>query len=283
LQLEQGSQLVALKEYELLGESVSEEEKFLMLRQPQLESLRAALHAAQAKLEQARVNLNRTEIRAPFNAVISSRMANLGTRVTTGTDLATLVGTNAYWVEVSVPVSQLRWIDIPQSGAELGAPVKVYDQAAWGPGVSRAGRVARLSAALEEKGRMARLLVEVPDPKGLEKENAGKAGLLLNSYVRVEIEGRELTSTAAIGRNLLRDDDTVWIMDRENRLDIRPVDIVYRGDKEVYLTAGIETGERLITSHLPTPVQGMLLRLPGDPEPQKTPQADYQTETTEKQ
>lgn len=280
LQLERGNQLVALKEFELLGESVSEDEKFLMLRQPQLLDLRAALSVSESKLEQARINLKRSEIRAPFNSVIVSRAVNLGTRVTTGSDLAMLVGTDAYWVEVSVPVSRLRWIDIPQSQSELGAPVKIYDQAAWGTGVNRVGRVARLSAALEEKGRMARLLVEVPDPRGLEKENAGKPDLLLNSYVRVEIEGRELASTAALDRSFLRDSDTVWIMDQENRLDIRPVDIVFRGEKEVYLAAGVESGERLIISHLPTPVQGMLLRLPGDPEAQNNAKLNIQPGAT---
>lgn len=283
LQLERGNQLVSQKEFELLGESVSDEEKSLMLRQPQLENLRAALAAAEARLDQARINLQRAEIRSPFNAIVFSRDVNLGTRVTIGSELATLVGTDAYWVEVSVPVSRLRWISIPQARSEQGAPVRIYDQAAWGDGVSRAGRVARLSAALEEKGRMARLLVEIPDPQALKKRNSGKPGLLLNSYVRVEIEGQELMSSAAISRDLLRDDDTVWIMDRENRLDIRKVDIAFRGEKEIYLTAGIESGERLITSLLPTPVQGMPLRLPGGSEKKKASGSSDQPDRTGKQ
>lgn len=268
LQLEQGNQLVSLKEFELLGESVSDEEKYLMLRQPQLENLQAALSAAKSRLKQAQINLQRAEIRAPFNSVVFSRAVNLGTRVTTGSDLAMLVGTDAYWIEVSVPVSRLRWIAIPQSRSEQGALATVYDQAAWGDGVKRTGRVARLSAALEEKGRMARLLVEVDDPQALEKNNSGKPRLLLNSYVRVEIEGQNLESTAAISRDLLRDNDTVWVMDRESRLDIRKVDVAFRGEEEIYLASGLENGERLITSLLPTPVQGMPLRLPGEPEQQ---------------
>jgi len=283
LLLEQGNQLVSQKEFELLGESVSDEEKSLMLRQPQLESLRANLSAAKARLEQAQVNLQRAEIRAPFNAIVVSRDVNLGSRVTTGSELALLVGTDAYWVEVSVPVSRLRWINIPQAYSEQGAQAKIYDQAAWGDGVNRVGRVARLSAALEEKGRMARLLVEVPDPQSLKKRNSGKPGLLLNSYVRVEIEGQELMSSAAISRDLLRDDDTVWIMDQDNRLDIRKVDIAFRGEEEVYLTAGLESGERLITSLLPTPVQGMPLRLPGDPETKKASESSEQPNKTGKQ
>lgn len=283
LQLEQGNQLVALKELELLGESVSDEERFLMLRQPQLENLRAALSVAESRLEQARINLQRTEIHAPFNAIVYSRDVNLGTRVTSASDLAMLVGTDAYWVEVSVPVSRLRWIDIPQSRSEQGALVRVYDQAAWGDGAYRTGQVVRLSAALEEKGRMARLLVEIPDPQALKKDNSRKPRLLLNSYVRVEIEGQEIASTAAITRDLLRDNDTVWVMDEDNRLDIRKVDIAFRGEEEIYLTAGIESGERLITSLLPTPVQGMPLRLPGDQGKQEKAESNEQSDKAVKQ
>lgn len=269
LQLEQGNQLVALKEFELLGEPVSEEEKNLMLRKPQLENLRAALNIARSKQEQTRVNLQRTEITAPFNALVMERYVDLGTRVNSASDLARLVGTDAYWVEVSLPVGQLRWINIPKTQSATGARARIYDRAAWGDALYRDGRVARLSATVEEKGRMARLLVEVADPLALLKENSDKPGLLLNSYVRVDLEGRQLTSTAAISRDFLRDGDTLWIMDREDKLDIRTVEIVFRGEKEVYIASGVATGERLITTILPTPVQGMSLRLSGEGQQQE--------------
>jgi RND family efflux transporter MFP subunit len=261
LQIEQGNQLVAQKEYELLGETVSEEETSLMLRRPQLDNLRAALEAAQARLEQARINLRRTEIAAPFNAVVQSREINIGTRVSEGTALTTLIGTDSYWVEVSVPVSQLRWIRIPNSENEEGSMVRVYDRAAWGEGAWRTGKVIRLSAGLEEQGRMARLLVKVVDPLALLPENAGAPRMLIGSYVRVEIEGRELPSAAAIDRNLIQDGDTLWIMDDENRLDVRQVEIAFRGREQVLVTGGIEPGERLVVSPLPGPAPGMALRL----------------------
>lgn len=261
LQMEQGNQLVARKEYELLGETVSEEEKALMLRQPQLDTLHASLEAAQARLEQARIDLKRTEIAAPFNAMVQSREVNIGTRVSEGTALAMLIGTDVYWVEVSVPVSQLRWIKIPQAEGEEGSPVRVYDQAAWGSEAFREGKVIRLAAALEEQGRMARLLVEVPDPLALQPKNAGRPKMLIDSYVRVEIEGRDLPSAAVIDRELIRDGDTLWIMDKEGRLDIRAIDIAFRGRDYVLVTAGVADGERLVVSALSTPVPGMPLRL----------------------
>lgn len=264
IELEQGNQLVAQREYELLGEPVSATEKSLMLRKPQLENLKAALDASQAKLDQARIDLQRTEIKAPFNAVVQARDVNLGSRVTASTALATLVGTDAYWVEVSVPVSQLRWIVIPKNKNETGSLVKIYDQAAWGKDGFRTGRVIRLAADLESEGRMARILVQVADPLALNPENAKAPRLLLGSYVRVTIEGRQVANAAALGREQIRDGDQVWIMDAANQLDIRHVDILYRGKDQVLISTGIDAGERLVVSDLSAPIQGMSLRLKDD-------------------
>jgi multidrug efflux pump subunit AcrA (membrane-fusion protein) len=112
---------------------------------------------------------------------------------------------------------------------------------------------------------MARLLVEVADPLALLPENAGAPRMLIDSYVQVEIEGRELPSAAAIERDVLRDGDTLWVMDDENRLDVRKIEIAFRGRERVLVTGGIEAGERLVVSPLPGPVPGMALRLEESP------------------
>ncbi len=264
LQLEQGNQLIAQKEYELLGQPVTEAELSLILRQPQLDSLRASLEAAQVKLEQAKVDLARTEISAPFNAVVQTREVNVGSRVGESTALATLVGTDEYWVEVSVPVSQLRWIKIPQAKGEVGSLVKIFDNAAWGAEAYREGRVIRLAAGLETQGRMARLLVQVKDPLALSAGSLGKPRLLIDSYVQVQIEGLALPSAVALDRSLLRDGDNLWLLDDQGRLEIRPVSVAFKGRDQALITAGVAPGEQLVTSDLAAPVAGMALRVSED-------------------
>lgn len=261
LQIEEGNQLVAQKEYKLLGETVSEQEKALILRKPQLENLKATLEAARAKRDQARVDLARTKIKAPFNAVVQSREVDLGTRAGESSVLATLVGTDVYWVRVSVPVSQLRWLRIPQSDKEKGALVRIYDEAAWGEGVFRQGRVIRLESGLEEEGRMARLLVRVEDPLGLQAEDEKTPRMLLGSYVRVEIEGKSVASGVGINREYIRDGNTVWVMDADGNLAIRPVQIAFRGADQLIITGGINPGEKMVISDLATPVAGMPLSI----------------------
>jgi len=281
LAMEMGYQSVAKREYELLGQTVEDGDEALVLRRPQLESARATCDAAKAAkeaaegaaqaaqaaqaaaevaLQKASLDLERTTLRAPFNAVVETRYADLGSQAAVGAPLATLVGTDAYWVEVSVPVDQLKWIHIPRAGGEAGSPVRVYNEAAWGPKTYRAGTVIRLKSALEQQGRMARVLVEVPDPLGMAGGTGATPPMLIGSYVSAEIEGDELADVVALDRDLLRDGDQVWVMDDTGKLRIRPVEIAHRGRERVLVSGGLAVGERVVTTNLAAAVEGMPLR-----------------------
>lgn len=264
LKLELGQQLVAKREYELLGEVIREEDEELVLRMPQLAAARGRVAAAKAALEQARLDLERTHIVAPFNSIVREKGVDVGDVVTATTVVATLAGTDAYWIEVSVPVDDLGWIDIPRSAAERGSAVTIRNDAAWGPGASRSGRVLRLAGDLEEQGRMARLLVELEDPMSLEASNAGAPVLLIGSYVRAEIEGHELSEVVSLPRDFLHENDTVWVVGEQSRLDVRHVEIAYRGRDTVLVSEGLEHGDRVIRTDLAAPVGGMLLRVSED-------------------
>ncbi len=259
-ELELGQQSIAKREFELLGESIEEEDRDLVLRKPQLETVRAVLDTAKAALEQAELDLERTRITSPFNSIVKSREVNLGAYVTSATRLTSLVGIDEYWVEVLVPVAQLKWIRIPDTKKEIGSSVRIYNETAWGEKVYRTGYVTRLASELEEEGRMAQILVSVKDPLSQKTGNNGASEMIIGTYVRVEIEGTDLTSVAAIDRKLLRDGDQVWIMTPAGELEIRPVQIQYRGREQVLINEGIQSGEKIIVTDLTAPVPGMPLR-----------------------
>jgi len=182
--------------------------------------------------------------------------------VSAGSPLGTLVGTDAFWVEVSVPLWDLRWIAVPRNG-EKGPAVRLYHEAAWGPGVFRTGVVKRLAPELEPRGRMARLVVEVADPLCLRPENKDKPVLMLDAYVRAVVQGSRLENVVELPRLALRDGDKVWVMDGEDKLAIREVGIVWRGRDAVCVDRGLAEGDRLVTSDIGAPVTGMPLRLRG--------------------
>jgi hypothetical protein len=115
---------------------------------------------------------------------------------------------------------------------------------------------------LETQGKLTRLLVAVDDPFCLKAENRDLPQLLMGSYISAEIQGQTLNSGFPIQVSHLRQNDTaVWIMDEAGRLEVRPVQIAFRGPESVYVTKGLAENEQLVVTDIAAPVPGMPLRV----------------------
>jgi len=256
LKLEEGQRDIAAHEWEILedGNDTSEVDRELALRVPHMKYRTAKLEAAKAELKKAKLDLTRTEIRAPFNAVVVERKTDLGTQAMVQDALAVLAGSDVFYVRASIPVDRLQWIQCdPENGSEVIVTRST--------GEDRNGRVIRLESALEEKGRMARVLIAVKNP--LE----GGHPLLLNEYVHIEIVGSAIEQAFRIPRSALRDDQFVWLATEKNTLEIREVEVAWRDATEVFVSGGISDGDRLILTSFSAPIHGMKLRIAGDPPP----------------
>ena len=271
--IEEGQQAIAKQEFELLGQDVSETDRDLILRKPQLQTMAAKLKIAQAQLQQAKLDLKRTTIHAPFDALVLERNVNVGSHITTASAISQLVGIDSYWVQVSVPADQLKWITVPNTTGQTGSSVRIYNEAAWGKKIFRTGHVIRLSGTLEEAGRMAQLIVAVNDPLALKPGNSNLPSLIIDSYVRVEIQGKQLHDVFQVERTALQHDDTLHLF-VDGQLDIRQVDILHRGPKHVIIHDGLVANELLITSDLSAPVANMPLRTEASSQLAKTGQVN---------
>jgi RND family efflux transporter MFP subunit len=259
LKLELGHQQVAKREWELLnqGKPAQDMEKELALRQPHLSKVRADLSAAEAELKAAMLDLERTHITVPFNAMVRSKSVDRGSQVTSQEPLAELVGTDAYRIQVSLPVDRLEWIDVPVQAGDSGSKARII----YGQDHECSGKVIRLMGDLATEGRMARILVEVADPLGLKASNKDRTPLLIGEYVRVKILGRKLNNVFQIPRTALKDNSSIWIVSDNQTLEIRKVRPVWRDADVVLLQDGLTPGEQLIVSDLPAPVEGMAVRV----------------------
>jgi RND family efflux transporter MFP subunit len=251
----------ARQDYALLGDTLSREREALVLRKPQLNAVKARLKAAEAAVDQARLNLERTAIRAPFDAQLLGRNANVGAQVGPGDSLGQLIGTDKYWVTVAVPTAQLKWLDFPKTARQRGAPVKLTSPNAWPEGAYRTGYLFKLLGTLEGNTRMARAIVEVPDPLALQPKNTGKPRLMVGAFLEAHLEGEALDSVVRLNRDLLREDETVWVMQKDS-LDIREVEVVLKDSEYAYIRSGLEAGEQVVQTNLSTVVEGAALRLP---------------------
>ena len=129
-----------------------------------------------------------------------------------------------------------------------------------GESVQWAGWVERLLGDVTENGRMARVLVLVPDPLGLKPSNGPRSSLLLGEYVRVEILGPTLPQTIVLPRSSLREEERVWVYNAQGELEIRQVEVALRRRDSVLIQAGLADGDRVVTSSLPAALPGMRLQ-----------------------
>ena len=229
----------------------------LLVKAPQLSAAKAMLTAEKAEVQKARLNLARTRIRAPFNAIVRAKNVDIGSQVSAQEKLAELLGTDEYWIQASIPVDRLSWIKIPRHPAESGSKVRIFYRNAD----DRTGRIIKLLGALETEGRMARILVQVKDPLGLKTAGKSQLPLLIGEYVRIEIEGRQLQNVYRIPRAALRDDANLWVVSADGKLDIRKVEIIWRDAQTVLLREGLEPDDRLIVSELSSPIPGMPVQI----------------------
>jgi RND family efflux transporter MFP subunit len=273
LKMELGHQEVAQREWELLkGDKPAKDlDLELALRKPHLEKARAELVAAEADLKQAKLDLARTVVRAPFNAIVRTKHVELGSQVSTQDVLAELVGADEYRIQVSIPVDRLKWITIPTEMREAGSAVRIIYGTGSVSTFERKGGVVKLLGDLDSEGRMARVLVSVKDPLDRQGNETKRPPLLIGDYVRVEIEGHELKDVFKIPRTALRDNSKIWVERGDGRLHIRQVEVVWRDPQYIFLRDGLKEGERLIVSDLATPVEGMavIVEQPGGRGPGK--------------
>ena len=263
LQLEQGRGRVAEREWELFQDELDAEQKAasLALREPQLRSRLSAVQTVRANLARARLDLERTVVRSPFNAVVLSESIEIGQIVTPQSQAVTLAGTDAFWVRAAVRTDELDQLRVPGlHGAALGSRALVRLDRENDDVL--AGRIVRLLGDLDTAGRMARVLVEVADPLALESGvgSGGRRGLLLlDSYVDLMLEGATVRDLFELPREWLHEGKNLR-MYSEGRLELRPVEVAWRFEDSVCIDSGLHEGEMVVTSRLATPIEGMKLR-----------------------
>ncbi len=267
-------------EYEWQGgaDKLSEDARKFALRETHGRSAEAGLSSARAQFDKARRDLGRTQVKVPFDALVLDASVELGQLVTPQSALATLVAIDRYWVEVAVPVSQLIHFEIPGvniAAGTKGSVARVLLDAGGGVVIERSGWIERLLGQVDARGRMARVLIVVEDPLGVDstttkamnanpEDRAPRATLplLLGAFVRVQIAGVALQETTELPRVALVDDHQVWLV-ADGTLAVREVEVAWRGVDTV-LVRGLRPGDAVVTTPLASPTAGMAVRIEGE-------------------
>jgi RND family efflux transporter MFP subunit len=231
----------------------------LSLRKPQLAQELARVKAAQASVLRAERNLERTEIRAPYDAMIDSRNIGLGSFVSIGSKIGHVLATATAEVRLPVADNQLEFLSNQGVNAKVNL-VGVYA----GKATQWSAKIMRSEGVVDSKSRMGYLVAELSDPYQL-KVNPKQATspLRFGSYINAKIVGNHIAQATMVSRHLVIN-GKVAILDSESKLQYVTIDIVRQQGSDVIVANGLADGDRLITSALDYPVDGMKLALASD-------------------
>ncbi len=227
----------------------------------------ASLREARAALARAERDLARTEITAPYQGRVRSERVDVGQFVGRGTPVATIYAVDLAEVRLPVHDEELAFIDLPllrNGGAgEDGTPAVPVTLRARFAGTRHEwhGHVVRTEGELDPRTRMVHVVAQVPAPYAQGDAPPLSVGL----FVEAEITGAEAKGVVVLPRSSLRGAGQVLVVDEEDRLRFRDVDLLRVDADEILVRGGLARGERVCISPLESATEGMAVRVRDDP------------------
>lgn len=255
----------ALKDWEKLN-GTSRQANTLVLREPQLAQAKSNVKAMEATLQMARRDMERTKISLPYDGIVKDRQIDLGQYVSTGTVLGTAFAIKTAEVRLPLTENDINYLLLPdplnRDNDSQHLPVKLYTNSPHGNHTWDA-KLIRTEGVVDSTTRVTYAVAMIEDPYGISGKNRNNP-LRMGVFVNAEIEGISAYNVVSLPRASLRADGSILIADENNKLDVREVTIDRTTPTEVYISSGIEPGERVITTAIAAALPGSLLRVVGE-------------------
>lgn len=229
----------------------------LVLREPQREFAKAALDSALAEVERARRDVDRTEIRAPFEAGVREATVEVGAVVSPGQPIASLFSSTDLEIRLALPLEDFGFLLREPDGTPAGSIILTGtiggDPYEW---PAEPDRIDREIDRRTLSGHLIARVVPQPDsafplpPVGL--------------FVEARVEGTLLMKVTEVPRRALIEGNRTLVVDAENRLHFRELDIVRSTRDTAIVRTGLAAGERVVLTRITAPVSGMEVIVDGD-------------------
>jgi multidrug efflux pump subunit AcrA (membrane-fusion protein) len=162
------------------------------------------------------------------------------------------------FVEVRLPLAdrQLAYLNLPLTSRgrlpESQRPRVTLEADYAGQRHTWSGEIIRTESEIDLKSRMVNVVARIDN-------NAQPAPLNVGMYVEADIQGVLVNDVVVLPRNTLRNGNQVLVIDDENRLHFRTVELLRLYQDEVLIKSGLEANERVCTTTIQTVVDGMLV------------------------
>ncbi len=263
LQEERARAEQAVKDWSRLGKG--EEPGDLVLRKPQVLAAEARLVSASANLDKARLELERTQIIAPFDGRVLRKTVDLGQVVSRNAQVGEVYAADAVEVRLPIRNHDLRYIDLPERYADGGdddpAPGVVIRSTLLA-GQEWQGQVVRTESAIDENARQLHVVAQLDNP--FSRSVGGQAPVKIGQYVTARISGKTLPDAIVIPVDSIYQGSYVYVVE-DDVLYRRDIELAWQNEEQAIVATGLVAGEEIIVTPLGQVLSGTLVRVRGRP------------------
>ncbi|MBP2701865.1 efflux RND transporter periplasmic adaptor subunit [Photobacterium lucens] len=228
----------------------------LGLREPQRKQEEANVKFAKAGVERAKRSLAKTEIRAPFDALVKMKNINMGSYLTQGKLIGELYGTETAEIRLPITPNSFSYLDLNRLDSR-----KLNIEAQYGDIQINhwAAKLVRNEGIIDKDNRMIYLIAEVDDPynlkspldkssiKSISSLSTSSPSLTLpvlqfGTFVTTTIQGKKVKDVIKLPRHVVRSEQVI-VVDSQNKTQTRQVNVVRSDNENAYVIGGLEDGE----------------------------------------
>jgi len=251
---EQARADVAKQEWKLSGQRNSAGTS-LALREPQLETARAAIETAQAKLDIARLNLSRTTIKAPYSGRILKKFADIGQVIANGKKLADVFATD--FIEIRLPIknNDLPFVDLPETVSlrpKNDLPNVVFSSDLLSENQVWHGRLVRTESAIDDNSQQLNVVAQIDNPYGA---NNGQLQLKIGQFLTADITGKTVENAIVVPNSSIYQGSYLYVVE-DSKLQRRNISILWQNDQQSLIGSGLAVNDELVVTPIGQVVSG---------------------------
>ncbi len=239
---------------------------------PQLKEAESSYNAARSAVRLSRRQLEKTTIKAPFDGRVLKKTVDIKEYVSTGKPLAKLYSIDKAEVRLPLSTAQLELVDVPlryanDTNKKEKQPAVIIKE---GSGKYQwQGRIIRSEGNVDPRNRLTYVIAQIDSPYSPDPSQPGRPPLSAGTFVSATVQGRTHGSLISVPLSALHNMDELHVLDSENRIHVRKVDILYRGKDRIYIKTGVEEGEKIVLTQLDVVVENMEVVIKNEAEPMK--------------
>jgi RND family efflux transporter MFP subunit len=252
----------AITDWQRLGNG--QQASILVLRKPQLEAAKAKVLSAQAAFEKAQLNLERTQVKAPYAGRILSKSVDIGQVVGNNSQLAEIYATDKVEIRLPIRNKDLDLVDLPEQFRDVGTielGSKVIFQSDLVGQQSWLGNLVRTEGAIDANAQQLYVVAQINDPYKATSTN--KYPIKIGQYVKAQIAGRALQNVLVVPNSTIYQGSYVYIVEN-GVLKRKDVELRWQNSQQSIIAKGLEAGEQLVLTPLGQVSSGTPVSIKGE-------------------